>query len=91
MKSPLKSVLAEKIQKQIDRRFFHSVNLSWFKTVPISSSIQSDIETFQKQHKKRKIHNFNVEPLHSFKRKHICLDDDSLHALMKELKIDPKN
>lgn len=73
---------------------------NWFKTVFIFVAIQMEVydhqkhvENARKENPGLKIkmyRNFMVVPLCSQERRHIKIDNDVFHCILKELKIDPK-
>lgn len=82
-------------QNGFERGFFREyVKDFWFESVFIFRSIQVRVYDYQvrcqRDRNLRKVKNFTVVPMSSFKRHHVRLDNESFFCVLKELNIDPK-
>lgn len=59
------------------------------KTVLIFIKMQREIDKHQIENQ-RSVRNFIVAPIHSYKRKHVRIDNEAYLRLLQQLKIDPK-
>lgn len=83
----------------INKRGFFA-HMKWFTSVLVFVSMQMDIYDIQKEIKvehaadpnceKKLISNFTVVPICTQQRRHIRIDNDVLHCMLKELDLDPK-
>lgn len=73
---------------------FYINKTNWNNAVHLFLTIQRDIDQYQERSietsQPMRLTNFNVVPIHHWRRKHIRIDSGTLHQILYKLKLDPR-